>query len=97
MATKKTDIAAQQDIPAQIETIRADIALLTKTLKEQTKATVADKAATAKNVAQEKTDMAKVKYDEMSSKAEASIKENPLTAVAIAVGAGMLLGALTRR
>ena len=33
----------------------------------------------------------------MTTKAETSIKENPLTSIAIAVGAGLVLGALTRR
>lgn len=97
MATKKNVVTINQDIPSQLESLRADIALLAKTVELQTKATVADKAAKAKTVATEKVEVAKVKYDEISSQAETSIRENPLTAVAIAVGAGVLLGALTRR
>ena len=97
MATKKNVVAIKHDIPTQIETLREDVALLAKTIKEHTKSTVAEKTTTVKDVAVEKTEAAKVKYDEISSKAETSIKENPLTAVAIAVGAGLLLGTLTRR
>ena len=98
MATKKNVVTLkQEDISTQLETLRADVAMLTKTIKQQTKMTVEDKAATLKSAAMEKTDLAKDKYDEVTTKAETSIKENPLTAVAIAVGAGLVLGALTRR
>jgi len=99
MATKKNIVTLNKDadITDQLEVLRADIALLAQSVKTQAKAKVADKAGTAIETATEKAEVAKARYDEMSSRAETSIKENPLTAVAIAVGAGMLLGALTRR
>ena len=97
MATKKNVVNIKEDIPAQIETLRADIALLAETVRDTTKAKASDKVSVVKDVAAEKVDEAKLKYSELSSKAETSIKENPLTSVAIAVGAGMVLGALTRR
>jgi ElaB/YqjD/DUF883 family membrane-anchored ribosome-binding protein len=97
MATKKNVVNIKEDIPAQIETLRADIALLAETVRDTTKAKASDKVSIVKDVAAEKVDEAKLKYGELSSKAETSIKENPLTSVAIAVGAGMVLGALTRR
>ncbi len=97
MATKKNVVNIKEDIPAQIETLRADIALLAETVRDTTKAKASDKVSVVKDVAAEKVDEAKLKYSELSSNAETSIKENPLTSVAIAVGAGMVLGALTRR
>lgn len=97
MATKKNVVAMNQDIPTQLETLRADIANLTKTIEVQAKSAVAEKAGKAKDIAAEKAEVAKVKYDQLSSQAETTIRENPLTSVAIAVGAGLLLGALTRR
>jgi len=98
MATaKKNVVTMKQDIPAQLETLRGDIANLAATIKLQAKAAVADKKETAKQVTAEKTEFVKDRYDELTTKAETSIKENPLTSIAIAVGAGLVLGALTRR
>jgi ElaB/YqjD/DUF883 family membrane-anchored ribosome-binding protein len=97
MATKKNVVKIKEDIPAQIETLRADIALLAETVRDTTKAKATDKVSLVKDVTAEKVDEAKLKYSELSSRAENSIKENPLTSVAIAVGAGLVLGALTRR
>jgi len=77
--------------------LRADIALLAETVRDTTKAKASDKVSIAKDAAVEKVEVAKSKYSELSSKAESSIKENPLTSIAIAVGAGLVLGALTRR
>jgi len=98
MATKKNIVSLKSDdIPAQLETLRADMALLTEMIKTQATAKVNEKTTTAKALASEKTDEVKLRYDEITSKAETSIKENPLTSIAIAIGAGVVLGALTRR
>lgn len=97
MATKKNVVSIKDDIPAQIETLRADVAKLTETLKTQAKATVADKASTVRHVTDEKTQELKQRYNEIAKSTESSIKENPLSAIAIAIGAGIVLGALTRR
>jgi len=97
MASKKNVVSIKDDIPSQIETLRADLALLASTVRDTTKAKASDRASIVKDVAVEKVDEAKLKYSELSTKAETSIKENPLTSVAIAVGAGIVLGALTRR
>jgi len=94
--TKKNIVALKPDVQTQIEALRKDIALLADAVKLQTKQTVSDHTSTAKTVATEKADVAKAKYDELTTKAETQIKENPLTSIAIAVGAGMLLGAITR-
>lgn len=97
MATKKNVVNIKEDIPTQIETLRSDLALLAETVRDTTKAKATNKVSAVKETANEKVDEVKLKYSELSSKAESSIKENPLTSVAIAVGAGMILGALTRR
>lgn len=94
---KKNVVTMKQDIPAQLDTLRQDVANLAETLKLQAKVTVADKTETVKTVASEKTDLVKDRYNALTTQAESSIKENPLTAIAIAVGAGLVLGALTRR
>lgn len=95
--TKKNVVKITPDVNAQIETLRADIALLSETLKTQAKTTAQIKKAQVIDSVSEKTAETKAKYDELSSVAEKSIRENPLTSVAIAVGAGMFLGLLTRR
>ncbi|WP_017931144.1 DUF883 family protein [Robiginitomaculum antarcticum] len=98
-ATAKKNVVALKDpeISTQIETLRSDIALLAKTMKEQAKSTASQKVTTAKQVASDTSENVKVKYNELTTQAEASIRENPLTSIAIAVGAGIVLGALTRR
>jgi len=98
MATaKKNVVTMKQDIPAQLEILRGDIANLADSIKIQAQATVVDKTSAAKQMTTEKTELVKDRYDELTTKAETSIKENPLTSIAIAVGAGLVLGALTRR
>ena len=97
MATKKNVVKLEQDIPAQIEKLKADMAVLAETLKKQAKSTVTAKTATVTDAAKERVDATRVKYDELSTNAESHIRDNPLTSVAIAVGAGLLLGAITRR
>lgn len=99
--TKKKNVVAlsskDEDISKQLETLRTDISKLAETVKVQAKATASQKTQAVKDVTAEKTQIAKDRYDEFSTKAESSIKENPLTSVAIAVGAGVILGALSRR
>lgn len=98
MATsKKNVVSMKNDIPAQLDTLREDIANLAEAIKLQAKATVSDKAATAKDVTLEKSEIIKDRYDQLTTSAETSIKDNPLTSIAIAIGAGIVLGALTRR
>ncbi|WP_409432261.1 YqjD family protein [Litorimonas sp. RW-G-Af-16] len=97
MATKKNVVSMKQDVPAQLEVLRADVANLAEAIKLQAKATVAEKKSTIKDVTAEKTELVKDRYSELSTKAETSIQENPLTSIAVAVGAGIVLGALLRR
>jgi len=48
---------------------------------------VSEKTAVAKDVTAEKTELVKERYSDLTNKAERSIQENPLTSIAIAVGA----------
>lgn len=90
-------VAMNSDISTQLETLKADVALLASTVKEQAQATVAEKTGTAKEIAVAKAEQAKDRYDAITQTAEQRIKENPLTSIALAVGAGLVLGAITRR
>jgi ElaB/YqjD/DUF883 family membrane-anchored ribosome-binding protein len=95
--TKKNVVEIKPDVNAQLETLRKDVSELTKALKIQAKTTAQAKTAQVVDTAAEKAAITKAKYDELTTSAESSIRENPLTSVAIAVGAGVVLGLLTRR
>lgn len=95
--SKKNVVPMNQDIPTQIETLKNDVAQLAETIKLQTKATVSEKTAVAKDATAEKAELVKERYSDLTNRAERSIQENPLTSIAIAVGTGLLLGALTRK
>lgn len=99
---KKTTASANvvpmnSDISTQLETLRNDIMLLAKTVKEQALSTVESRKDTAKTVAADQKEAAVAKYDELSTKAELQIREKPLTSMAIAVGAGLVLSVLLRK
>jgi ElaB/YqjD/DUF883 family membrane-anchored ribosome-binding protein len=96
-STKKNVVEIKPDVNAQIETLRNDIALLGKTIKSQVKSTAEVKTAKAVDTATAKAAETKAKYDDLTSTAETSIRENPLTAVAVAAFAGMFIGLLSRR
>lgn len=100
--SKKTPSSAsalpiESDISNQLETLRNDIMLLAKTVKEQALTTVESRKDTAKTAATDQKDAAVAKYDELTAKAETQIREKPLTSIAMAVGAGLVLGALLRK
>jgi ElaB/YqjD/DUF883 family membrane-anchored ribosome-binding protein len=97
MTTKENVVTLTPDVQTQIEALRQDISLLAEAVKVQTKHSVTEQTASAKAAVTEKADEAKAKYDELSTKAETHIREKPLTSMAIAVAAGMFLGAITRR
>lgn len=96
-ASKSTAAPGSSDISGQLDTLRNDIMLLAKTVKDQALNTVEGRADTAKTAATEQKDAAVAKYDELAAKAEQHIREKPLTSMAWAVGAGVVLGALLRK
>ena len=70
------------ELAAQIEAIRADMQNLTSTVSR---------------IAGKGMSQAQEKATEAKQDAEDAIKRNPLQAIAIAAGLGLLLGILTRR
>ena len=84
------------EISQQLDTLRADLKTLAQTVKSQALSKVDGRAETAKEVASEQAELAKARYDELTTKAESQIREKPLTSMAVAVGAGLLLGAILR-
>jgi ElaB/YqjD/DUF883 family membrane-anchored ribosome-binding protein len=102
--TQENVIAMKPDVQTQIEALRTDIALLAEAVKQQATDTVAAKTEGVREQAQIKaendlneSENAKLKYDELTTKAETQIKEKPLTSIAIALGAGLLLGGILRK
>jgi ElaB/YqjD/DUF883 family membrane-anchored ribosome-binding protein len=95
--TQENVIAIKPDVQTQIEALRTDIALLAEAVKQQATDTVAAKTEGVREQAQIKAENAKLKYDELTTKAETQIKEKPLTSIAIALGAGLLLGGILRK
>jgi ElaB/YqjD/DUF883 family membrane-anchored ribosome-binding protein len=71
-----------EDLNEQIEAIRADIQSLTSTVGR---------------IANKQLNRAQDKALDAANEAEAAIKRNPLSAIAIAVGLGFLFGVFTRR
>jgi ElaB/YqjD/DUF883 family membrane-anchored ribosome-binding protein len=71
-----------QELANQIDAIRADIQSLTSTVGR---------------MASKQLNRAQDKAMETANQAEEAIRQNPLSAVAIAVGLGFLFGVFTRR
>ena len=71
-----------QELANQIDAIRADIQSLTSTVGR---------------MANKQMNRAQEKAMETANQAEEAIRQNPLSAVAIAVGLGFLFGVFTRR
>ncbi|MGH7486202.1 MAG: hypothetical protein ACREMY_11480 [bacterium] len=71
-----------QELANQIDAIRADLQNLTSTVGR---------------IANKQINRAQDKAVDAANEAEAAIKRNPLSAVAIAVGLGFLFGVFTRR
>jgi ElaB/YqjD/DUF883 family membrane-anchored ribosome-binding protein len=71
-----------QELAEQIEAIRSDLQGLTNTVGR---------------IANKQIGRAQDKASEAANQAEDAIRQNPLSAVAIAVGLGFLFGVLTRR
>jgi ElaB/YqjD/DUF883 family membrane-anchored ribosome-binding protein len=77
-----TTSASTEDLATQIEAIRADVQNLTSTLRR---------------VAGKQVGYAQDMAVEKAHEAEETIRQNPLSAVAIAAGLGFMFGVFTRR
>ena len=89
MSSTDTDVRAKksttrdtEEIADQIDAIRSDIQSLTSTVSR---------------MANKQLGRAQDKAVETANQAEEAIRQNPLSAVAIAVGLGFLFGVFTRR
>lgn len=71
-----------QELADQIDAIRADIQSLTSTVGK---------------IANKQINRAQDKAADAANQAEEAIRQNPLSAVAVAVGLGFLFGVFTRR
>ncbi|HEY8031607.1 MAG TPA: hypothetical protein VIF02_04280 [Methylocella sp.] len=103
MASNKPLDEASQDFAADLAALRGDVAKLTSSLSEiirtQTAATANTVFDAADNARQKISDTASKAQDRVagaSTDLEATIERNPLSAVLIAMVAGILIGLLSR-
>lgn len=104
-ATKNSKTApTTEDLAAQVETLKADIATLTKTLSNYGKsqgrhlAEVAkDGVHNARQKGEEQFENLKGQAADLSRQAEDFVSERPAVSLGIAAGAGFLVGMLTAR
>ena len=82
MRGKKSVSRDTEELADQIDAIRSDIQSLTSTVSR---------------MANKQINRAQDKAVETANQAEEAIRQNPLSAVAIAVGLGFLFGVFTRR
>lgn len=104
MATKRATGHSIDDLAAQIETIRDDLAKLTTILSRAANEEVGaarDKLREAASAMSERGDeLAGAAWDHADAstrEVEAAIQRSPFLAVLIAVGLGFLVGMFTRR
>ncbi|MGF0539474.1 DUF883 family protein [Agrobacterium sp. ES01] len=103
-AGPKTEAATAEDIAAQIDNLRADIAVLTQTVSDfgagkadqAVRQAGAFKDTLAENAAAVAND-AKDRFVSAESDFEDRIRANPLASVGIAAGVGFLFAIFTRR
>ncbi|WP_031435153.1 hypothetical protein [Methylomarinum vadi] len=90
MATQQ---ASNEELQKQLEALRQDFAELAKTIKGMSSAYVGEKQAGVQHAAEQ----AQQQVKESLGKAEAEIKANPFTSMAISFGLGLLIGKLLDR
>jgi ElaB/YqjD/DUF883 family membrane-anchored ribosome-binding protein len=95
--TKGNVVPMNSEISQQLETLRNDLKTLAKTVKDQAVTKVETRTETAKTVATEQKDAAVARYNELTTQAETQIRQNPISSMAMAVGAGFIIGAILRR
>jgi ElaB/YqjD/DUF883 family membrane-anchored ribosome-binding protein len=102
MATAKTPTT--EDLVAQVEALKGDIATLTKMITELGRAKGDDLAGTVRQRAEHARDAGAAQLDEMQKQvlagaesAEDYVRHNPAVALGLAAGIGVLVGLLTAR
>lgn len=86
-----------QDLSEQLEILKKDIAGLSATLGEYTRAKGHEATATAKAKAQELATDGREKALEAQMQAEEFVRNQPASALGIAAGLGFLVGLFTAR
>lgn len=90
----KADVQAKEpDLEADIRQLREDIMQLTQHLKQTGNRSV----SRAQRVAKESVDQLKGTAHDLEGELVESVREKPLTAVALAAGAGFFLAMIMRR
>jgi ElaB/YqjD/DUF883 family membrane-anchored ribosome-binding protein len=105
MATKQaTGDGSTEDLVAQLETIRADVAKLTSILSkiatdevDTARTKVRDAASAIGDQGERLAGAARDSVQSSAHEVEAAIQRNPLSAVLVAVGLGFLFGMFSRR
>lgn len=80
------------DLSEQVAILKDDIATLTSTVGEVGRAQVEGAASSAKAVATDLTDTGRLMVSDTQDKAEEFIRTQPLAALGIAAGLGLLVG-----
>lgn len=95
MATQPKDDVGE--IAEQLKVLREDFATLTKLVKDSAEARGDAAGALLARRVEEATGEAKARASAAQAGAEAAIIANPLTACAVSLGLGFLIGAVMRR
>jgi ElaB/YqjD/DUF883 family membrane-anchored ribosome-binding protein len=96
--------ATADDLSKQLDALRADVASLTETLGNMTRAEAREAANGAKRVVRKARDGVEQEYDKLHHQAveavdhaDALIREKPAMAMGIAAGLGLLVGLMMSR
>ena len=91
--TKMKPTPNSEDLSAQVDLLKSDIARLTETLGEYGRAKGREYQGEARRRAEDLRSDAQEKVDDI----EAYVRHNPAQALGIAAGVGLLIGLLSRR
>lgn len=96
--------ATSEDLAAQIETLRADLETLTRTMSAAISERATNAGAKARRAKDDLMDEAQVRMDELTASAsslrtdaEAAVVRNPSLSLGIATGIGFLVGLMLAR
>jgi ElaB/YqjD/DUF883 family membrane-anchored ribosome-binding protein len=99
-----TNKPTPDDVSEQLAVLRNDVAALTNTLKDLTRAEAQDAADGAKRVARKARDGVEHEYVKLQKQAgdavdhaDALIREKPAMAMGVAAGVGLLVGLMLSR
>lgn len=95
-ANKGGDVSVQ-DLSAQIETLKADLAKLTSSVSSYGQAKAYEAKDTAQKRASELTEAGMNKAYETQKQAEDFVRTQPAAAIGIAAGIGFLIGIVSAR